>query len=31
MNMQVMGNDDKKGKERQDSIEKRNNIVVFNK
>jgi hypothetical protein len=31
MNMQVMGNDDKKGKERQDSSEKRNNIVVFNK
>jgi hypothetical protein len=29
--MQVMGDDEKKGKERQDSSEKRNNILVFNK
>jgi hypothetical protein len=29
--MQVMGGDDKEGKERQDSSEKINNIVIFNK
>jgi hypothetical protein len=29
--MQVMGDDDKEGKERQDSNEKKNNIVVLNK
>ncbi len=28
--MQFMGNDNKEGKERQDSSEKRNNIMVFN-
>jgi hypothetical protein len=31
MNMQVMGDNDKEGKERQDSSEKRNNIMVLNK
>jgi hypothetical protein len=29
--MQVMGDNDKEGKERQDSSEKRNNIMVLNK